>query len=996
MHEPQDLCTLLGVPLSDEQLEAITAPLKPGMVVAGAGTGKTTVMAARVVWLVGTGQVRPEEVLGLTFTRKAAGELGQRVAAALEQAGLATGAADEQVPTTGTYDSFAAQLVADHGLRAGLDEQPTLISGATCFRLMHQVVTRSVGPYPMLANYALATIIERARKLDSEMSSNLVAPDKVRRFTKQARQQFLDAPGYGKNKVKPYKSMVQAADRCTERLELLQIVEEYRALKHSLGVVEFSDQLATAAMLAMEVPTIAEIMREQYAVVLLDEYQDTSSAQTMLLTSLFAGHPVTAVGDPYQAIYGWRGAASSNMTEFHEKFQAATRSTLSINRRSHTRILAVGNLLAPKLSDEEGIKLCAPQDAKRGVVESFRYDTEEQELDGVVAQIVALEGTCDWSKIAVLCRRKKPLALLHQRLQQQGIPTEIVGLGGLLSLPEITPIVAMLSLLADPLDNPALATLLTGPRWALSLADMDRIGRHAAQLAASDEAICLLEAVEDPPSTLSPDGAARVRSFVELLTRLRRRASDPVADLVPQVVRALGVEEELRARGQDRSQLEAFLAACADRPVIAGDTSLAGLVAFLRSEASEGEGLERAVITEANSVKLATVHAAKGLEWEHVFLPMLNEGVFPTKLTSEHWVGQAERLPGPLRGDAHAIAQLEEYSNDALKTYAAELKQETGYAEDRLAYVAVTRARSHLVGSCHRWSTNLKGERKPSRYFLEIEREAAADDAAVDLATGCERPESDTSSAVAWPAVAEEEESQRQLQAASLVYSAPLGGDATEWVLRSGQLTDEERAQFDAWDSAAAHVLTSQRSRDVRMPQGLSATQLMLLRDDPQALAEQLIRRMPRKPSNAASVGTAFHEWVQRRFEMPSGFDEFERPPAVLQELVDAFERGQFATRTPLACEVPFSMVVGDFQVRGRMDAVYRWEGEFDELVVDWKTSDAPADELQLAVYRRAWAEARGLEPHRVGAAFYHVRSDRLVFPTASPDLVDAAINLNR
>ncbi|MDN5572130.1 MAG: UvrD-helicase domain-containing protein, partial [Propionibacteriaceae bacterium] len=127
----------LGIPFSEQQLAAIAAPLEPGVIIAGAGSGKTTVMAARVVWLVGSGQVRPEEVLGLTFTRKAAAELSGRVRAALARAGVvdAEGLDDAGEQLIMTYDAFAARLVADHGLRIGVEGEARLITGAARFRL---------------------------------------------------------------------------------------------------------------------------------------------------------------------------------------------------------------------------------------------------------------------------------------------------------------------------------------------------------------------------------------------------------------------------------------------------------------------------------------------------------------------------------------------------------------------------------------------------------------------------------------------------------------------------------------------------------------------------------------------------------------------------------------------------------------------------------------------------------------------------------------------
>ena len=166
------------VPFSDQQLTAITAPLEPGVIIAGAGSGKTTVMAARVVWLVGTGAVRPEEVLGLTFTRKAAAELSSRVRAALLRAGVV---ADSGVDESGeqlimTYDAFAARLVAEHGLRLGFEADPTMITGATRYRLAARVVKAAAGPFEFLSRLRPATVTERVLRLDADLQQHLVDP----------------------------------------------------------------------------------------------------------------------------------------------------------------------------------------------------------------------------------------------------------------------------------------------------------------------------------------------------------------------------------------------------------------------------------------------------------------------------------------------------------------------------------------------------------------------------------------------------------------------------------------------------------------------------------------------------------------------------------------------------------------------------------------------------------------------------------------------------
>ncbi|HRA03916.1 MAG TPA: ATP-dependent helicase, partial [Arachnia sp.] len=548
LSSPDQLIDALQIPFSPEQLEAITAPLEPAVIIAGAGSGKTTVMAARVVWLVGTGQVRPEEILGLTFTRKAAAELGTRVAAALDRAGVLTGLEGEGAELVMTYDSFAARLVSEFGLRIGIDRDPVMVTGASRFRLATRVVANAPGPFHSISRLSHHSIPERVLALDAEMQSHLVSEEKVLLECERAERRFAEAPLY---RGKTVRDVEKALDATAERRELLQLVTAYQELKQRLGVVEFADQLREAVRLVTTVPSVGEELRRRFRVVLLDEYQDTSSAQARLLRELFTGSPfgeamgfpVTAVGDPYQAIYGWRGAASGNILEFPMQFRRsdgapAARYTLSVNRRSGQRILDVGNALARDLAaapGESGVQLRAPEGAPSGMVAAATFDTFRDEVDWIAESVVARHETgTAWAELAILVRRNALLAPLFEALRDRDVPVEIVGLGGLLALPEIAPIVATLRVIDDVAANPAVAALLSGPRWQLGLADLELLGERARRLAAApthasdmDEAlvsavtqadpgetVCLLDAVADPGDLPFTEGARdRLRRF---------------------------------------------------------------------------------------------------------------------------------------------------------------------------------------------------------------------------------------------------------------------------------------------------------------------------------------------------------------------------------------------------------------------------------------------------------------------------------------------------
>ncbi len=1037
-----ELCDVLQVPFSDEQLDAITAPLSPAVIIAGAGTGKTTVMAARVVWLVGTGQVRPEEVLGLTFTRKAAAELAGRVSTALTDAGVLSGDDTEGAELILTYDSFAARLVAEFGLRIGLDNDPVMLTGASRYRLASRAVTAAPGPFHNISRLGHRSIPERVLELDAQMQSHLVEASDVVEFTRLARARFEAAPLW---RGKPMSVITESLAALDERLELLGLVADYQELKRGLGLVEYADQLRRAVHLARMAPAVGAAMRSRFRVVLLDEYQDTSAAQAILLRTLFSGRdadggrgfPVTAVGDPHQAIYGWRGAAANNILDFPTLFPErdggpSPRLTLRTNRRSGQRILDVGNDVASDLDAEDGVRLEAPAGTLPGQVRATQFGTQQEELDWLAEEVIQqrTSGT-PWPQIAVLVRRNKTLGEVFEVFRDRDIPTEIVGLGGLLHLPEVAPVVATMRVLDDVAANPDVAALLSGPRWRLGLADMEALGRRARELAGrtarggvpdevvdhlahvladSDpaETVSLLDAVNNPgDDTLSPAGLQRVAEFSAELTELRRHAHEPVVDLVRRVVQRLGLEVELLARpAGDTSQLSRFITAISDYVDVDGDGSLSGLLAWLEAEDDHGVGLEQAVPSDEDSVKLLTMHRAKGLEWHAVFLPALGDGYFPSTDRGGMWPTRAAMLPAPLRGDAQGIPQLGEYSKKGIDQFRAASRSDHRAAEDRLAYVAVTRAKQVLTASTHAWPPGLKNQRKPSIYFTKIEAGGTQGNEGIPEVPDV-NPVPTTEVSAQWPLQLDPSVMAERRAAADLVaegrvlLAADVGpGALEEWVWQSGTAGADDASLMAGWDEDANLLIDQharRRARRVALPDGLSATALMAMRADPQEFAQQLLRRMPRRPSPAASLGTRFHEWVQHRFDATAAFDELEvhhgQTPPGLERLIDAFERGQFAHRTPRGVEVPFLLRWEDSVLRGRIDAVYDWDVDgWQFLVVDWKTSNQQADPLQLAVYRQAWAEANGVDVSTVGAAFYHVLADRLSIVDAPTTLIRDAL----
>jgi DNA helicase-2/ATP-dependent DNA helicase PcrA len=1039
--EADDLRRLMGIDFSSQQLEAITAPLRPGVIVAGAGSGKTTVMAARVVWLVATGRVRADQVLGLTFTNKAAAELSRRVRDFLAVAGFARrgpGSADDSPdelaePTVLTYHAYAARLLTEHGLRIGHEPDTRLIADASRFQLAARAIRRHRDPVHHLSTW-VATSVSGLLGLDAQLTEHLVSPDQLRRFQATEEPLWLTA--------RQTADVAKTVTTFAKRRELLAFVESYRTLKSDLGVMDFSDQMSRAAVLASSRAEVGSCERDRFKVVLLDEYQDTSVAQAHLLRALFSdasdpagrGHPVTAVGDPCQAIYGWRGASVRNIDQFPVEFPQAearrptARYPLSVNRRSLSRILDVANDVAgPLYAAHPGSRPLQPRaGAGHGIVRAAVVETFSDELEFLAREVPRVHesmGRPTWSAIGVLVRDNAMASAVHQRLTAAGVPVEVIGLSGLLATPEVSEVVATLDVLHDVTANASLLTLLTGPRWAIGVRDLALLGRRARRLAGADDrsatevtdeleravagvdpadVVSLLEALENPGSApYSPEARARFAALCDELRILRRHVGEPLLDLVRRVIDVTAIDVELASSGSAvsmarRDNLSSFVDAVASFAGIDNDASLPGLLAYFEAEEEYAQGLSLALPTAADSVKLLTIHRAKGLEWDVVFLPGVCAKVFPPARGQGRWPTAMEELPSPLRGDHVGLPALRERSSAGLKSYVEQCREHDLLEERRLAYVAVTRPREQLIVSCHWWGPEQKLPRGPSVFMRSIIDTMSTWGAAPEIAVpepvaGVANPANRALDSYAWPVDADEGEVARRREAAALVEAARAQGWRAAAESADAELLLDERALVEQWDRELARLVDEARTGRadevvVPLPASLSATALLRLHDDPDSLAEEIARPMPRKPSPAARFGTRFHAWVESHVgqqqlldvdDLPGRADTDISGDAELEELTAAFASGPFGSRTPYRVEAPFALVLAGQVVRGRIDAVYETDDGF--LVVDWKTGRADtADPLQLAVYRVAWAELMGVEVDRVRAAFYHVRSGRV------------------
>ena len=571
---PEVVAAMGGAPPTDEQWRAITMPLEPSVLIAGAGSGKTSVIAARVVYLAlaalgridgDVDGVLPGNVLALTFTVKATDNLRSRIRRALAGVELAQG----EEPEILNYHGLAAQVIDRYGILAGIETGRRVLSQAQRVTFAGRVLDEMT--FEHIKTEWQPSVVDKILNLDGQIANHLVDPDDVVAFVEGRLPVFKE---------------IARTDRvyytALERIELARAVGVFRRLKRDLGVIDFGDQIELAVQVASAHPEVGREYRDRFAAVLLDEYQDTNVAQAKLMRAMFAGgHPVTAVGDPDQNIYAWRGASLSNLFDFPTDFpkedgSSAERLPLFTNFRSGARILHAADTIISPLPPAQ-----RPDPAKRlvpfgpngeGEVSVTSHRDELTEARAIADRILALhlgaqgaEGVArsEWHEIAVLCRTSRLFFLLQQTFAEREIPAEIVGLAGLLRTPEVVEVMAYARAANDAMASVALARILMGPRYRVGFKDLALVASWAKgkNYAWRDEGgddeetpFLFAEALEhlDEVEGLSDEGRARLEEFRAELSALRVRGPSPGARVPGRGDAAH--RHRRRARGRRRSR----------------------------------------------------------------------------------------------------------------------------------------------------------------------------------------------------------------------------------------------------------------------------------------------------------------------------------------------------------------------------------------------------------------------------------------------------------
>lgn len=1067
---------------TEEQTLVIASALEPAVVVAGAGSGKTETMSARVLWLVINGFVKPDQVLGLTFTRKAAGELAVRIRTRLRQlmksdlvsAELAKEIENNLDVTVLTYHSYAARVLSEHAIRIGIDADATPIGEAAAWQIAADAVTNFESLSAPLIS-ATSTVIDDVMLLSKLIAEHGTTVADVRNEMNRVISTLTSLPG---KDTKEIRDIYQAFK---ERSAILPIVERVDQYRKSRGLLTFDDQMSLAAELALIFPDIGVSERAKYKVVLLDEYQDTSQSQLTLLSNLFGldksngaeiatGHPVTAVGDPFQSIYGWRGASADTLDSFSAYFPGKSpRYSLSSSWRNDQVILDLANSVIGHINErtksrnQNGVavaELKARKSAGAGEIACGLFETKSLEAQGIAEYFAKLwfdpirtsKIEKERASFAVLVRNRKQIPDIEAALRDLHIPVEVVGVGGLVHIPEVADVIATLKVLAFPDKGSALMRLLTGPRFAIGAKDIAALGEFSRKRAASEkrDSRALVKIIEagNPTSAenddifmgsivdaldeiesadaagFSKDGYARLVRAAREFRSLRGRVGASITDLIIDIERTQHLDVEVLVRdgvAHGRRHLDRFLDEAAKYQRTGG--SLSQFLNWLDAATAEEGGLKSGVVdVRRDVVQILTIHGAKGAEWDVVSIPGLADGQFPVEgKRVDNWLKDEGQIPFSLRGDA---AQLPKFRIESVLDMKAAKAERIRFDEEckakhldeefRLGYVAFTRAKTHLLCTSSWWRDGEKPV-APSQLFNQVLAIATANlNAAKFLTEIGEHPLdqnnpnfTDPKSQI-WPrdpfgaerSVFNESVNKvkvaKSFTRAELVDSLPaMTSDQVSWRRDAVALIDE--------------MARAQKPEVVFLPQRLAVSTLLTLQSDPNELALKIRRPMPSHTDIYAQRGTVFHSWIEKYFKLPTLFSDDEialessSSDLELEILKARWFESEWAKLTPFEVETPFETVLGGVLIRGRMDAIYRFESsvteagsinEFRYEVVDWKSGKVKEGEdlanatIQLAAYRLAFSRLTGVPINLISAAFHYVAENETLRPA---DLMDEA-----
>jgi len=596
--------------LTPSQRKAVFHIEGPLLVIAGPGSGKTRVITHRIAALIDSG-VRPYNICAITFTNKAAEEMRQRAFAL----GASTGA------HISTFHSLCVRILRRYADRAGMNANFSIYDQADQTRCVKQAVK------------------------DRQLDTANFPPARM-----------LDAISSLKNKLRDPESFKKEAYDFFSRT-LAEVYEGYQKLLSERNGVDFDDLLMKTAVLLRDCPDVCSELSNRFKFVLIDEYQDTNYAQYKIAESLASQHSnICATGDPDQSVYRWRGADIRNIMAFESDWPDATVVKLEENFRSTANILAAADSLIAFNRNRKQKKLIATKPAGESVVLTA-YEDEREEAEAVARRISGLvDAGAKLNDVAIFYRVNAQSRALEEALVRSKTPYQIVRGVEFYRRKEIRDLLGYLKILVNPSDEIALVRIINTPARGIGKTTVDRVRAYAERCNISCfEAVGKSSQIE----SLSRGARAKLAVFVNMIEQFAKDAGGPVGPLAARVLAESGMAKSIGAAGADGQvaleNVNELINSAADYDK---QTEEPSLLDYLQQISLFSDADAYDATTEC--VRLMTLHAAKGLEYENAFIVGVEEGLLPHERSSA--TGNEEELEEERRlffvGITRAIARL--------------------------------------------------------------------------------------------------------------------------------------------------------------------------------------------------------------------------------------------------------------------------------------------------------------------------------------------------
>jgi DNA helicase-2/ATP-dependent DNA helicase PcrA len=903
--------------LNPRQAEAVTHDQGPLLIVAGAGTGKTTVITRRIAYLIATKRCRPEEILALTFTDKAAAEMEERVDTLVPY-----GYADVWIST---FHAFGDRLLKENALELGLTPDFRVLNRA------EQVIFFRDHLFDLPLDYyrplgdptkhiqAIISLISRAKDED-------VSPEESLAFAERLQKEAAAHP-----------EDEELRDRAARQLELARTYAKHQELLAREGCADFGDQIVYALRLFRTRPYILQGYQKRFRYILVDEFQDTNYAQFELVKLLAVRHRnVTVVGDDDQSIYKFRGAAISNVLGFKTVYPDTREIVLTQNYRSHQEVLdSAYRLIAYNNPDRLEVKygIAKKLEAEHGPGPApvhLHYDTLTAEADGVAALIeekVAAKAH-RYGDFAILVRANNDADPFIRALNLKGIPWTFSGNAGLYGRPEIRLLIAFLRSVAHPDDSISLHYLASSDLYQVPIVDLTRCATYADRRHRwLFDVMRRLDEIPEVSDGISAEGMLAIRKLLKDLERYMELAREmPTGELLYQFLQDTGeVARYAKAPTEKESEVQnvgKFFRIIRDASRVLRYDNVREFVNHLDALIDAGDDPP---VAEADldtpAVHVLTVHKAKGLEFPVVFLVSL----------------VSQKFPWPRRRDALELP--EELIKETLPTGDFHMQEER-----RLFYVGMTRAKQELYLTSARDYGGTR-ERKVSQFVLE----------ALDLPKDGVHPFKSTA--------IEEIHRHAPPPATAADALAPPAPDEP-LAISHNQVDDYQTCPLKY---RYIHILRVPIMRHHAVVYGHTLHKVV----------EHYLRRRVAGLFTPLEdlLGVFEREWRNEGFLT---WEHEEARKAAGRAAITRFWHEEEASGAkPTYVEREFGFTLGPNKVRGRWDRVDETDG--GAVIIDYKSSDireqkkadkGAADSLQLKIYALAWKEMFGRLPEKVELRF--------------------------